>query len=136
MEQLPTDILEHHIFSQLPNRALVVASMVCRRWRLISSRCRSPTTTNDHEIILLKSLFAGGESVMLCEWFENHLGYPVWKEKENPIMAECIQLAARGPYYEFFSMVLKVAKSINPLLRWFSASHSTRQKAANPFRFK
>jgi hypothetical protein len=91
--KLPTEILEHILFPMLPPANLLVANLVCRQWKTVASRSeRLPTSLNLQKSVI-KSLFSGGSSLKLLQWFVDCLKYPVLDPNPD-VLRDCLLEAA------------------------------------------
>jgi hypothetical protein len=87
MFAVPADVLEHHLFSQLPLFSRVCATLVCHKWRKIIAKM--PRTYEEDQHGILDSLFKEGPSIEYLLWFERALKYPLWRRRWPSAVLEC-----------------------------------------------
>src|SRR4051794_12548638 len=94
IHELPVDVLQYRIFSQLSLSSLMTSNLVCRQWRTIVERCSLFRLRNhNNQIDILLSLFRDGVSVECLHWFESKLHFPTFQDNER-LAPTCVSLAA------------------------------------------
>ncbi len=99
---LPGDILEFCIFKNVSMACLVACSMVCSRFRSITSRIlESMDKLHDKTTLILEEIYEIG-SLHFLKWFESALRFP----SRSQVPARCLNIAAESKLLFIFVLFL------------------------------
>jgi hypothetical protein len=93
IDQLPADVLRHHIFPEVPRPSLVAVSMVCKNWRNSSQRLLSDDDFGCLEVF--HYLFSETFSLEFILWFERYLLYR-FERLTGANKFRCLGFAVKG----------------------------------------
>ncbi len=132
---VPSDVIEQHIFKQLDESSLVASSLVCFKFRMLSSGRLSEPKNNIDQNCILKEIFRNG-SLNFLSWFQRRLAYPsmaALSELRPILLQRCLSLAAEGIFI-FISIFVFMTMKIRQIFLWNFIKFFINVFVSNKFR--